>query len=120
MKAFVCLLFGLLGLVANGCKVMRVAPDVISAISRTHSVSFDVINGDVERGNFDRAETGLKKLAADHPDSPLLISEVSYIRALIEEKKGDIPSAVAKYRAVMADHPQTPDAYLAAKKLRRL
>ncbi len=123
MKLTIGLLCGALGLLTCGCTMVRVAPmvpEIVSALRRSHSFALDRIYSHIEQGEFDDAEIGLQTLENRLPPTPLLTSEFAYIRALIEERKGNTAAALDKYRAVMADHPDTPDAYLAAKKVRRL
>ena len=121
MKAKIFLLSLLVGLNGPGCTLMKVAPmlpDVVAGISRTHSFDLDLAYGYINGENFDLAESVLKKLERKD-SSPLLVSEIAYMRALIAERRGAIDEALVKYEAVIAEHPHTPDAYFAAKKVKQ-
>ena len=122
MKTKIFLLSVFVGLSGSGCTLMKVAPmlpDVMAGISRTHSFELGMAYDDINAGKFPQAEATLKELE-QKDSSPLLVSEIAYIRALITERKGSIDEALVKYQTVIAEHPHTPDAYFAAKKIQHL
>lgn len=94
-------------------------PDVIAGAFRANPIDLSMAYGSVEEGKFEQAESYLKKLERG-PPRPLLTSEIAYVRALIAERQGKTEEALAKYRAIVAGHPNTPDAYLARKKIGEL
>jgi hypothetical protein len=117
--ALLCLVFGFGG---TGCTLLKIAPmvpEMADALSRTRSFELDRIYSQIKDGQFDRAEKGLAELERDDP-TPAIVSEIAYIRAFMAERRGDSADALAKYRAVIANFPQTPDAYFAERKIQRL
>lgn len=122
MKARPCLLLLAIGCLTSGCTVIKVAPfipDVVAGTFRANPIALGMAYDDIEKGKFAQAEARLKQLEAEAP-RPLLTSEIAYIRALMAERQGHTVDALARYRAVIAEYPHTPDAYLATKKVAQL
>lgn len=119
MRPHLALAGVLVALSSGGCTVVRIAPDVISSFVRTHSLELDKVYDAIDKGDFPLAESRLKQLDQEKPER-LLVSEIAYLRALLAERQGQTTEALARYRAVVTEHPDTPDAYLAARKIPRL
>ena len=102
----------------SGCTAVRFAPVIVTEM-RVNPVRLGMAYDYIETGKFDMADFVLKQLEKGE-QTPLLTSELAYVRALLAEKQGFTEEAIGKYRAVTEDFPNTPDAYLAAKKLNRL
>jgi hypothetical protein len=122
VKARPLLLLLAIGGLANGCTAIKIAPlipGVVAGTFRAKPIGLDMSYDYIEKGKFAQAEATLKELEGE-PPRPLLTSEIAYIRALIAERQGHTADALARYRAVIAEFPHTPDAYLATKKVTQL
>lgn len=119
MRPHLALAGVLVALLSGGCTFVRIAPDVISSLVRTHSIELGLVYDAIDEGDFPLAESRLKQLDQEKPER-LLVSEIAYLRALLAERQGQTAEALARYRTIVTEHPDTPDAYLAARKIQRL
>ncbi len=75
---------------------------------------------DIKKERFDDAMAEVEKLA-QRPDLPPEVrSEAAYVKARVLEGQKKLPEAIAQYQEVVAAYPNTPDGYLARKRLREL
>jgi hypothetical protein len=111
-----------IGSFTSGCTAVKVAPmipDMVAGIRRANPMQLREAYDAIEKGRFTEAEANLKELE-HQPPRLLLTSEIAYIRALMAERQGHAADALARYRAIVAEFPHTPDAYLATKKVAQL
>jgi hypothetical protein len=120
MKLFSGFILVVTGFMSSGCTVGPAIYDILKADIELHGFKIDLIYYRIENGNFKGAIEDLKDLESKVPPTPALKAEIAYLWALLAEYQGQTEEAVTKYRAVIADFPDTPDAYMSARKLRRL
>jgi len=98
-------------LVAPGCATMKLNMQASGLM-----VAYD----DIKEGKFDDAMAEVEKLEQRPDVPPEVRSEAAYVKARVLEGQKKIPEAIAQYKEVVATFPNTPDGYLARKRLKEL
>jgi tetratricopeptide (TPR) repeat protein len=79
-----------------------------------------VAYADMKTGRFDDAMEEVLKLEKRTDLPPEVRSEAAYVKARVLEGQKKLPEAIAQYRFVLENYPQTPDGYLSRKRLKEL
>ncbi len=75
---------------------------------------------DLKDNRLDAALARIGRVEAKSDLPPEVVSEAAYLKARVLEAQQRLPEAIVQYRTVVAIHPNTPDGYLARKRLEAL
>lgn len=101
----------LLALAAPGCATLKL---------NLQAGGLLVAYADIKKGRFDDAMDEVLKLERRTDLPPEVRSEAAYVKARVLEGQKKLPEAIAQYRFVLENYPQTPDGYLSRKRLKEL
>jgi tetratricopeptide (TPR) repeat protein len=101
----------LLALAGPGCATMKLNLQASGLL---------VAYADIKKGRFDDAMEEVLKLEKRSDLPPEVQSEAAYVKARVLEGQKHLPDAIAQYRLVLERFPNTPDSYLARKRLKEL
>ena len=79
-----------------------------------------VAYADMKKGRFDEAMKEVERVEQRTDLPPEVRSEAAYVKARVLEGQKKLPEAIVQYRFVVENHPNTPDSYLAQKRLQEL
>jgi tetratricopeptide (TPR) repeat protein len=98
-------------LAGPGCATMKLNLQAVGLMA-----AYD----DIKAGRLEAAMAEVEKLERRNDVTPEVRSETAYVKARVLDAQGRLPEAIAQYRTVVDTYPNTPDGYLARKRLKEL